>query len=177
MHGAPLSVVIIEVLKHTPAYVWVILAALVVFGSLQLRDQVVARARVLALPIGLGAYSLWGATATFGAHWDVVAAWAVGLGAMLYAARWVAWPRKVEFLPERNAFAVAGSVVPLIAMLGVFAVRYVATVTLILNPQWRGLASVAIIGGLGYGLLSGVFAMRARTILAHAPSNPRLLAA
>jgi signal transduction histidine kinase len=32
-------------------------------------------------------------------------------------------------------------------MLAVFAVRYVATVTLILHPQWRGLASVAIVDG------------------------------
>jgi hypothetical protein len=148
MQGAPLSVIIVEVIKHTPAYVWVILAALVALGSLQLRDQVLPRARVLALPIGLGA--------------------------MLYAARWVQWPRKVEFLPERNAFAVGGSVVPLLAMLAVFAVRYVSTVVLILNPQWRNLASVAIVGGLGYGLLSGVFAMRARTILARGASSLRL---
>jgi uncharacterized integral membrane protein len=72
---------------------------------------------------------------------------------------------------------VSGSVVPLLAMLAVFAVRYVATVTLVLHPQWRSLASVAIVGGLGYGLLSGVFAMRARTILAAAGPALRLRAA
>lgn len=177
MQGAPLSVVIVEVIKHTPAYVGVLLAALVALGSLQLRDQVLSRVRVLALPIVLGAYSVWGAVSTFGAHWEVVAAWAIGLGAMVYAARWVPWPRKVEFLPERSAFAVGGSVVPLLAMLAVFAVRYVSTVVLILNPQWRYLASVAIVGGLGYGLLSGVFAMRARTILARGASSLRMLPA
>jgi hypothetical protein len=36
---------------------------------------------------------------------------------------------------------------------------------------------VSIAGGLGYGLLSGVFAMRARTILASAGSRMRLLPA
>jgi hypothetical protein len=175
MQAAPLSIVIIEVLKHTPAYVWGILAALIVFGSLQMRDQVMGRTRVLALPIGLGAYSLWGAASTFGVQWQVLAAWALGMSVMLWAARWVQWPRRVEFLPERNAFAVSGSFLPLIAMLAVFAVRYVATVTLILNPQWRSLAAVAIVGGLGYGLLSGVFAMRARTILASVGPTLRLL--
>jgi hypothetical protein len=99
------------------------------------------------------------------------------MGAMVWSARWVKWPSKVEFISEGNTFAVAGSVVPLLAMLGVFAVRYVATVTLILNPQWRSLEAVGIIGGLGYGLLSGVFAMRARNILASAGSNLRLLPA
>jgi len=177
MQAAPLSIVIIEVLKHTPAYVWVIVAALIGFGTFQMRDQLIGRARVLLLPVALGAYSLWGAASAFGTKWDVLVAWALGMGFMLWAARWVQWPRKVEFLPERNAFAVSGSFVPLIAMLAVFAVRYVATVTLILNPQWRSLAAVSIIGGLGYGLLSGVFAMRARTILASAGSTPRLLPA
>ena len=115
MQNAPLSIVIVEVLKHTPAYVWAILAALIIFGSLQMRDQMVGRARVLLLPVGLGAYSLWGAASAFGVQWDVFAAWAVGMGAMLWAARSVGWPRKVEFLPERNAFAVGGSFLPLAA--------------------------------------------------------------
>lgn len=177
MQTAPLSVVILEVLKHTPLYVWGILAALVVFGSLQVRDQVVGRMRVLALPVGLGAFSLWGAASAFGVTWAALAAWALGMSAMLSVARWVQWPRNVEFLPERDAFAVRGSVLPLVAMLAVFAVRYVTTVTLVLHPQWRGVAAVEIVGSLGYGLLSGVFAMRARTILASAGQRLRLLPA
>jgi hypothetical protein len=177
MQAAPVSIVILEVLKHTPAYVWVILAALIAFGSLQMRDQVMSRTRVWLLPIGLGGYSLWSAAATFGAQWHVLAAWAIGMGFMLSIARRVNWPRNVRFLPERNAFAVGASVVPLVAMLAVFAVRYVATVTLILNPQWRSLAAVAIAGSLGYGLLAGIFAMRARTILAGGGAPLRLQAA
>lgn len=175
MQAAPLSIVILEVLKHTPAYVWGILAGLIVLGSLQMRDQSIGRTRVLLLPVALGAYSLWGAALSFGTRWEVLAAWAVGMSFMLWVARWVQWPRKVEFLPARNAFAVGGSLVPLVAMLAVFAVRYVATVTLILHPQWRSVPSVGLIGALGYGLLSGVFAMRARTILASAGSDLGLL--
>jgi hypothetical protein len=177
MQGAPLSIVIIEVVRHTPAYVWGILAALVFFGSWQMRDQSIVRTRVLLLPIALSAYSLWGATSTFGLRPEVIAAWAVGIAAMLWAALWVQWPRRVEFQPERDTFFVGGSVVPLLAMLGVFAVRYVATVALIMHPQWRSIEAVSIAGGLGYGLLSGVFAMRARTILASAGSRMRLLPA
>ena len=177
MQGAPLSIVIVEVVKHTPGYVWAILAALGVLGGLQMREQIVSRARVLLLPVALGIYSLWSALATFGAQVQVLVAWAVGMGVMLGLARWVAWPRKVDFLLERNAFAVGGSVLPLIAMLSVFAARYVTTVSLILNPQWRSLAAVAIVGGLGFGLLSGIFAMRARTILARGGAGLRLIAA
>jgi len=177
MQAAPLSIVVIEVLKHTPAYVWAILAALVVLGSLQMRDQLVGRTRMLLLPAVLGGYSLWSAASAFGVRWDVLAAWVVGMGTMLVAARWVQWPRQVEYLPERGVFAVGGSVIPLVVMVAVFAVRYVATVALVLHPQWHGVASVAILGGLGYGLLSGVFAMRARTIFASAGPDLRLQAA
>ena len=177
MQGAPLSIVIVEVVRHTPTYVWGILAALVLFGSLQMRDQSIGRTRVLVLPIALAAYSLWGATSTFGLRPEVIAAWAVGIGAMLWTSQWIQWPRRVEFQPERDAFKVGGSVVPLLAMLAVFATRYVATVALIMHPQWRGIAAVDIAGGLGFGLLSGVFAMRARTILASAGTRMRLLPA
>jgi hypothetical protein len=150
---------------------------LIVLGVLQMRDQVVGRTRVLVLPALLGIYSAWSALATFGMQFQVVAAWAVGIGAMLSLARYVAWPRRVEFLADRNAFSIGGSFVPLFALLGVFAVRYVATVSLILNPQWRGHAAVAIVGGLVYGLLGGTFALRARTILAHAPGGLKLIPA
>ena len=86
MQSAPLSIVLVEVVKHTPAYVWMVLGALIGFGSLQMRDQMIGRARVLLLPVGLAAYSLWSAASTFGAHLEVLAAWTVGLGAMLWAA-------------------------------------------------------------------------------------------
>src|SRR5262249_53784999 len=175
--GAPVSVVIVEVIKHAPTYVWGVLLALSVFGALQMRDRVVSRTRVLVMPIALGAYSFWGAAQAFQMQWEVLVAWAVGMGVMLWAARWMPWPRKVEFLPDRNAFAVAGSVAPLLAMLAVFAVRYVVAVNLILHPQWRSQAGVAILGALVYGLLSGVFAMRARSILAHGLPAGRLLPA
>jgi len=48
---------------------------------------------------------------------------------------------------------------------------------LLLHPQWRNVAAVEILGSLGYGLLSGIFALRARTILASAGTRLRLLPA
>ena len=177
MPAAPLSIVILEVLKHTPTYVWGILLALIVLGALQMRDQVIGRARVMLMPLALAGYSLWGAVWMFRMQFEVLAAWAVGMGVMLWAARWISWPRHVEFLPERNAFAIRGSVVPLLAILAVFTVRYVIVVNLILHPDWRSLEAVAVLGSLFYGLLSGVFAMRARTILSHAGGGLRLLPA
>src|SRR5262245_65805531 len=102
MQGAQLSVVIVEVLRHTPAYVWGILVALVVFGTLQARDHSFGRTRLLLLPVALGAYSLWSAASAIGARLEVLAAWSLGLSALLWAARWVRWPRHGEFQPTRK---------------------------------------------------------------------------
>jgi len=61
---------------------------------------------------------------------------------------------------ERNAFAVGGSILPLLAVVGLRrALRRL--VTLILHPQWRSLASVAILAA--GTVCSPVSALRART--------------
>lgn len=173
----PLSVVIVEVVKRTPTWVWGILAALVALGSLQLRDHAVGRARLALMPLGLGAYSLWGATSLFGATAAPVAAW-LGGGALALAANAVLrWPRSARWDAERGAFALRGSALPLALMLGVFAVRYVVTVTLVFHPQWRSDAAFALAASAAYGGLSGLFVARALQILRSAPTSPRWAAA
>ena len=60
--NTPLATVVIEIIRHTPPYVWVILAVLILLGSLQLRDHHLSRARLAVAPIAMALYSLWGAT-------------------------------------------------------------------------------------------------------------------
>ena len=74
----PFWTVVIQVIRHTPPYVWAILLALVALGALQWRDHTVSRTRLALAPIGLGAFSLWGVTMAFGAHPTVLAAWLAG---------------------------------------------------------------------------------------------------
>jgi hypothetical protein len=164
--GLPLHLVILEVVKHTPPWVWLLLAALVVLGSLQLREHEQRRARVLALPVAMGGLSLFGALSAFGPQAPVFAAWALGLGLMLVFGP--GWARGVRHDAVRDRFVLAGSVLPLAAMLSVFAVRYVVAVTLVLHRDWAGEPAVAIAASLVYGVLSGLFAARARRILASA---------
>ena len=76
----PFWTVVAQIIRHTPPYVWAILLALVALGALQWRDHTVSRTRLALAPIGLGAFSLWGATMAFGAHPTVVAAWLAGIG-------------------------------------------------------------------------------------------------
>ncbi|MBV9892117.1 MAG: hypothetical protein JO090_14680, partial [Rhizobacter sp.] len=113
---------IVAILSHTPSYVWAILAALVVLGSLQLRAQRMSRGRLLVAPVAMGALSLWSVSTAFGAKPAVVAAWLLGIGAASLANRALRWPREVA--GDGEAFVVAGSPWPLALMLAIFALRY-----------------------------------------------------
>ena len=176
LSNLPLSTVIVEIVKHTPAYVWAILAALFALGSLQLRDHVVTRARLALAPIGLGVFSLWGATLAFGARPEIVAAWALGSAIALAANRWLQWPRHVR--PDgAGRYALRGSPWPLVAMLAVFALRYTIAVTLVFHRDWAGDPLFGTAMALVYGALSGLFAARALRILRSGSTTTGLVAA
>src|SRR5262245_30950356 len=49
------AIVIAEVLRHTPSWVWGVLAVITLLGAWQLRDLRVSRSRLMLLPIALGA--------------------------------------------------------------------------------------------------------------------------
>ena len=160
----PLSTVIFEIIKHTPSYAWFILATLVLLGSLQLRDHVITRTRLALTPLGLGAFSLWGATMAFGSRTEVFAAWALGMALAFVLNRWLQWPRTVG-TDGAGRFALQGSPWPLVMMLGIFALRYTVAVTLVFHRDWAGNPLFSGAMALAYGALSGLFAARALRIV------------
>ena len=172
----PFWSVVALVIRHTPPYVWAILAALVVLGLLQWRDHTLTGARLALAPIGLGAYSLWGTTMAFGVQPIVVAAWLVGIALALGANRWLRWPRDVRPTAD-GRFALRASPWPLIAMMAVFSLRYAVAVTLVFHRDWAAHAGFALPMAVVYGALSGLFAARALRILRSAPSASALAAA
>jgi len=163
MQSQPLSAVIAAILSHTPTYVWAILAALVLLGSLQLRRQRMSRGRLLVAPVAMGALSLWSVTAAFGAKPAVVAAWLIGMGLAWLANRSLRWPRDVG--SDGDAFVISGSPWPLALMLSIFALRYAVAVSLVFHPEWRADPVFALPMALVYGTLSGMFTARAVRIL------------
>lgn len=170
----PLSTVIVEILRHTPPYVWAILVGLIALGLLQWRDHAVSRTRLSIAPIALGLYSLWGATLAFGLRGEVVAAWLAGMALALVANRWLRWPRAIG-IDAAGRCTLRGSPWPMVAMLAIFCLRYAVAVTLVFHRDWAAdpLFSGAI--ALLYGALSGLFAARALRIL-RSSEAPRALA-
>jgi len=162
----PLSIVISEILKHTPSWVWGILAAITLLGVLQLRDHRITRGRLLLAPLGLGAYSLWSAGALFGGL--AVPAWLAGGALALAINPLLRWPREVGMATD-GRFALRGSPWPLLLMWTIFGLRYAVTVQLVFQPALTHQPLFITGVSLLYGALSGLFAARAWRVLQSAP--------
>ena len=167
-------IVIVEVLRHTPSWVWAVLAAITLLGAWQLRDLRVSRTRLLLLPVGLGAYALISISAVFGA--TAAPAWLAGVALAFALNRLLRWPRDVQ-LGADGTFLLRGSMWPLLLMWTIFALRYATTVTLVLHPAL--LRDPAMGAGFAavYGVLSGLFAARAWRVLQSARPAVALQAA
>ena len=151
----------LEILGHTPPWVWTLLAALTALGLWQTRTQRLARARLVVLPAVMLALGLNASWASFTVHPALFAAW---LGAFLLATlvgrRWRA-PAGTAWDAAAARLVVPGSWLPLALILVVFCLRYGISVGFVLNPGWRD--ALALLAGVSmlYGAVGGVFAGRA----------------
>jgi hypothetical protein len=152
---------LLQVIKGTPVWVWVILAALIVLGVQQMRPRSVKRYVVLIAPIVfliIGVVSTGRSTVGF-------IAWAAAIvGAGVFTA--LVWKPvgSARFDASTDRLLLSASVIPLIIMLSIFLLNYVIAVALVLHPAY-GETLIGQIGpGLVLGALSGVFMGRAATL-------------
>ena len=148
-----------QVFTGAPSWAWVALAALIALGASQLRVRRVARLRLLIGPLAMGIYSCVSLTMAFGEPLLVDIAWllAATVTAVTLARR--PPPAGTRFDRGADVFVVPGSVVPLLAMLGIFTLRFAmgaaaAVATHSLQAPLGTLAVGAVAGALS-GLLLG----------------------
>lgn len=161
----------VDIIIHTPTWVWGIFLLLLWLGLSQSVDRTVSLRRVVALPIAMTCLSLHG---TFSAFHSVAWSWVLWFGAAIGAIAWFAssdLPAGVAFDPSRRMFHLPGSWQPLVLMMAIFLTRYVVGVTLALHPALtQDTAAAAIIASV-YGALSGVFIGRMVRMLVAARSQ------
>lgn len=161
------------VVTHTPLWVWLLLKALVVVGLLQTRDRVVSSFQVLAMPVGLGAWSLVSAGQAFGWQPSTLALWALAFGLGWQLQRWLMPRQRVQALPD-GRYAVAGSWAPLVLIVLIFMIRYCLAASLAVVPELATLPAFATAACLLYGLPSGLLAARAWQMLGSRAPVPTL---
>lgn len=145
---------LIQILTHTPLYVWAILAFLVYRGVAAMRERLVTPRRLLLVPLLMLALSLQDIAARFGLDGMPALAWALGAGA---AALLVSTCTASRILPAAGGARMRGSAAPLAMMLAVFSLKYAASVAWAIAPRLHGDAMFAAALCTLFGVLNGCF--------------------
>lgn len=152
---------LVAILTHTPFFVWAILALLVYRGVAAMRERALTLRQFLVLPVAMTALSVAGLVTSAGGFAGV-AAWAAGCGAAL-ALTYVS--AATASRPAAPGFIrVPGSVMPLVAVLCIFLIKYVSAVALHMHfdVDQHALLAPLLRGALGG--CSGYFIGRALKI-------------
>ncbi len=160
--GTPMVALIIT---NTPVWVWGLLAALLALGFSQTRDRTFSLPRLLITPLMLGAISLWGTISAFGASATVLGSWGATTLLLLLIVTQIALPAGTGYEPARRQFAVPGSWVPMLLILGIFMTKYAVGVSLGMHPELKANGNFVLAVATLYGCFSGIFAGRAVRLL------------
>jgi hypothetical protein len=146
---------ILQILQHTPRWVWAMLAALLALGALHLRARRVSRSRLLVLPAVLTLLGLLSTTSSFTPAAAALATWALAFAAGLALARRMPPPRGARWDTTGRTLQLPGSVLPLLLILAIFTLRYAGGVSLALHPQWSASLAAALPISGAYGAIAG----------------------
>lgn len=152
-----------QIISHTPTWVFFLFAALLALGLSQLKTRTASLKRITLMPVAMLGLALSGVVSAFGATsgGSAVLIWAV---CAVVTGLWLfshAVPKGTQYDPATKLFTLAGSAVPLLLILGIFCTKYAVGASLGLHPELAQNTSFALsISGL-YGVFSGIFAARA----------------
>ena len=155
---------LLQIVAHTPPWVWGLLVALIAFGTWQSLPRRLTIRRVVVLPLVLLALSLAGVASTFGLTAAALAPWGLGLVAAFVLGRAHVGPRGARWDAATALLHVPGSGLPLALILLLFVLKYGVGVTLALQPGLAHDAGFDAVVGLAYGSFSGLFVARALTL-------------
>jgi hypothetical protein len=157
---------ILAIVQHTPLWVWGLLAGLIALGLVQTRDRDMTLSRILVVPAVMLALSLMGVIGAFGGRPMALGAWIAGVGLALFIGRRTVRAQGVRWSAAERRMHVPGSWLPLALIVGLFAIKYLAGVSLAIEPRLA--ADTAFAGGccLAYGVFSGLFLARAGSLCA-----------
>jgi hypothetical protein len=155
---------LIEIVKHTPSWVFVLFFVLLAVGYFHSKDRAVSRGNVSILPVAMIALSFYGVFSAFAFAPVGIVSWAVGVAIAVWFGVRIATPRGVSFSADTRLFSVPGSWLPLALMMAIFFTKYAVGIVLArrlsiaYGPVFIGSVSLC------YGFLSGLFLARALVI-------------
>ena len=151
---------LLQILIHTPKWVFALFALLLALGIQQLFNRRVSLARATMMPVALAALSVAGVFSAFGGAPAALAVWALATVAVAAAALRRPLPASTRFDASTRSFQVAGSALPMALMMGIFCTKYAVGVGIALHPELALNPGFALVISTLYGAFSGIFAAR-----------------
>ena len=152
---------LMQVILHTPKWVFAVFALLIWLGAKQMLTHNVGLNRVTLMPVIMGALSLYGVISVFGDAVGALLGWAVAVAAMLALLLQRPLPATTRYDAAARRFHLAGSPVPLMLMMGIFLTKYLVAIALAMHPELKLQPTFAVLLPMLYGAFTGVFAARA----------------
>ena len=156
---------IIEILTHTPLWVYGLFVGLIFVGWQQTRERYVKQPTLLILPLGMLALSFFGLTSSFGYSLTIMLLWLAGvlsstiIGLLLFSAS------SASYQAHCASFKVPGSWWPMIFIMAIFFTKYAVGVLTSIKPELFANATLVLSLAAFYGILSGTFIARAIRVL------------
>ena len=162
---------LIEILKRTPTWVFVLFFVLLTLGYFQSKARTLGRGKVSILPCVIITLSFYGVLSAFGTAPVGLISWFVGAASAVWLGLALAAPKGVVYCDEIRSFSIPGSWVPLLLMMAIFFTKY--AVGVVLARQLPCALEAKFIGAisLSYGCLGGLFLARTLVIWRSAKQN------
>ena len=152
---------LIQILTHTPAWVFAVFGLLLFLGMRQLRSGTVGLARITIVPIAMAGLAIFGVVSVFGDSHVALAAWAGAAALCATLVMRMPLSASTAYDAASRRFHVTGSAAPLVLMMGIFITKYAVGVTAAMMPALPHQPDFALGISALYGLFSGIFIGRA----------------
>jgi uncharacterized membrane protein len=147
------------VLQGTPSWVFVLLPVLLAVGLAQMRARQVGPLRVQIFPLAMLGLAAVGVLGAFGAGLAALA-WLASVIALLPLFSRLPLTRGVTWQAQTRQFSMPSSPVPLLVILGIFALKFSVGVMLGLHPGLAHDDAFALPVAAGYGVINALLAAR-----------------
>ena len=151
---------LMQILSHTPKWVFATFFGLLWLGIKQMSSGQVGLLRITLLSLTLSGLSLASVITTFGDAPAHLLAWGAAAGLLAFIVLRRPLPPGTRYDAATRSFHLAGSIVPMALMMGIFFTKYTVGVLQTMHPQLVHQAEFAAAISALYGAFAGVFAAR-----------------
>jgi hypothetical protein len=156
---------IIEILSHTPRWVFGLFFGLVYLGFVQSKIREVSITRLILLPLAMFMLSLYGVFTAFNSNPLGLACWLIAVCVGVATAMRLSDAKRVIYSSAAQTFTVPGSWLPLSLMMAIFFTKYAVGFSLAQHPELMVQVIFVGIASAAYGIFSGIFLGRMLKIM------------